>query len=125
MREHNDEIEALGASIIAIGTGNQRYAAAFVTDEQIPFLVLVDDDAEAANAAAVKRVPFIAMFSPKTWKATRETSKRGFKIHKAGQRVTQMGGTWIIAPGNTLKFEHVDDDSTDHASIDAVLGALR
>ncbi len=125
MRERHDEFEALGATIVAIGTGDQRYAAAFVQDEHIPFLVLVDDNAEAAKAAAVIRVPFLKMFSPTTWKATKETSKRGFKIHKAGKRVTQMGGTWVITPAGAITFAHVDDDSTDHASIDDVLAAVR
>src|SRR6187399_2097370 len=48
--ERYAELQALGANLVAIGTGNERYAAAFVKDENIPYLVLVDDDARAANA---------------------------------------------------------------------------
>jgi peroxiredoxin len=124
LREHNDEIAAAGAQIVAIGTGDQRYAAAFVRDEHIPYLVLVDDDAQAAHAASVKKSSFVGMFHPRTWKATRETRKRGFRIHKAGKRVTQMGATFVIGPGDKVVYEHIDDDSTDHASVDSVLGVL-
>jgi peroxiredoxin len=45
LRERYDEITSLGAGIVAIGTGDRRYAEAFVRDERIPFLVLVDDGA--------------------------------------------------------------------------------
>ena len=125
MRDRYTEICALGADVIAIGTGDQRYAAAFVDDENIPFAVFVDDDGAAARAAQVKVVPFLAMFKPGTWRATRETMKRGYKIHKAGKRVTQQGGTWIVGPDNRILFEHVDRDSTDHAPLDAVIAALQ
>ncbi len=124
MRDADDEIRALGAHVVAIGTGDVRYAAAFVRDELIPYTVLVDDNAAAAHAAQVRSTSFIAMFTPRTWKATRETSKRGFHVHKAGKRVTQLGATFIIDPGGSLRYEHIDADSTDHAPIPAVLGAL-
>lgn len=125
MRDHHDEITALGADIVAIGTGDCRYAEAFVNEERIPFLVLVDDDAVAANAAAVRSVPFLMMFHPRTWKATRETSKRGYRVHKAGKRVTQIGATFVLGPGDRVRYGHLDADSTDHAPFDDVTAALR
>jgi peroxiredoxin len=124
LRDAYPDIEQRGATVIAIGTGDERYAAAFVRDEQIPFTVLVDDDGAAARAASVRTVPFLAMFTPATWKATAETWRRGHRIHKAGKRVTQQGGTWVIGPGDALHYEHVDHDSTDHASVADILSAL-
>lgn len=123
MRDALPDIEQRGAHVVAIGTGDQRYAAAFVRDEHIPFTVLVDDGA-AARAAAVRTVPFVAMFTPRTWKATVDTWRRGHHIHKAGKRVTQQGGTWVIGPGDVVRYEHVDRDSTDHAPIADILAAL-
>ena len=35
-----------------------------------------------------------------------------------------MGGTWVIGPGDVVRYEHVDENSTDHASVRDVLGAL-
>jgi peroxiredoxin len=125
LRERHEEIKALGADVIAIGTGSTAYAAAFVRDEHIPFLVLVDDDAEAANLAAVRVSSFIGLFHPRTWKASRETSRRGFHIHKAGKRVTQMGATFVVGPGARVHYEHIDRDSVDHAPVDDVVAAVR
>src|SRR3954449_5616047 len=54
LRDRYDDLRAKGIELVAIGTGDQRYAGAFVRDEKIPYLVLVDGDAKAARAASVK-----------------------------------------------------------------------
>ena len=64
MRERHDEIKTLGADIVAIGTGDERYAAAFVKEEQIPYLVLVDDDARAAQAASIETASWFRLLHP-------------------------------------------------------------
>ena len=125
MRDRNEEINQLGAQIVAVGTGDQRYAEAFVRDENIPYLVLVDDDAAAAQAASVRTLGWYDLLHPRTWKATRATSKRGYHVHKAGKRVRQIGATFVIGPSDRIRYEHLDRDSTDHANIDEVVGALR
>jgi len=125
LREHHDEITNLGADIVAIGTGDRRYAEAFVRDERIPFLVLVDDGAVAAHAASVQTLNWFQLLHPRTWKATRETSKRGHHVHKAGKRVRQIGATFVIGARDRVRYEHLDADTTDHAPIEEVVAALR
>jgi peroxiredoxin len=125
LREHYDEITALDADVVAIGTGDRRYAEAFVSDERIPFLVLVDDDGTAAQAASLRTLNWFQLLHPRTWKATRETSKRGYHVHKSGKRVRQIGATFVIGAGDKVRYEHVDRDSTDHAPFDEIVAALR
>jgi peroxiredoxin len=125
LRERYDEIQSLGADIVAVGTGDRRYAEAFVREERIPFPVLVDDDSSAAHAASLRTLNWFQLLHPRTWKATRETSKRGHHVHKAGKRVRQIGATFVIGAGDRVRYEHMDADSTDHAAIDEVLAALR
>ena len=124
MRRAYPEITDRGADVVAIGTGDVRYARGFIDEEQIPFLVLVDDDAAAARAASVRKVNFFRLLGPSTWSATRKTRREGYRIHKSGKRVNQLGATFVIGPGPTVEYEHLDDDSTDHAPLDAVLDAL-
>lgn len=125
MRGIYDEIQDRGAEVVAIGTGNVRYAAAFVADEDVPFPVLVDDDARAANAASVRRVGFFRLL---TDRRSRDGAKRalagGHRIHKAGRRVTQLGATFVVGPGSQVRYEHIDDHSADHAALEDVLAAL-
>ncbi len=124
MRDIHSEVTARGGEIVAIGTGSVRYAQAFVDDEQIPYPVFVDDEGDAAAAAAVAVSSFVGMFHPRTWKATRATRKRGHKVHKAGKRVTQLGATFVVGPGDHVRYAHLDADSTDHAPLADVLAAL-
>jgi peroxiredoxin len=120
LRDHYDEIREQGAEVVAIGTGNTDYAATFVRDERIPFRVYVDDDGAAARTAAVRSSSFVGLFHPRTWRASIETRRRGHTVHKAGARVTQLGATFVVGPGNVVRYEHLDTDSTDHAPLSEV-----
>ena len=125
MRDRYEEIRARGADVVAVGTGDRRYAAAFTADEHVPFPVLVDDHADAAHAASVRRVPFVRlMIDARSWAGTRRARAGGHRIHRAGKRVTQLGATFVIGPGAELRYAHIDDHSADHAPIDDVLAAL-
>jgi len=70
LRDRYDDLQRQGIDLVAIGTGDQRYAGAFVRDEKIPYLVLVDDDAKAARAASVKVASWYRLLHPSTWAAS-------------------------------------------------------
>ncbi len=125
MRDRYDDIRRSGADVLAIGTGDRRYAAAFVADEHIPFTVLVDDHADAARAASIPRVPFLRLITDRRSRpGTRRARAAGHRIHKAGKRVTQLGATFVLGPGPTVRYEHVDAHSADHAPLDDVLATV-
>jgi len=124
LRDRYGELQAQGIGLVAIGTGDQRYAGAFVRDENIPYPVLVDDDAEAARAASVNIASWYRLLHPSTWRASIEAWKRGARIHKAGKRVTQLGATFVIGPGDQVRYSHVDADSTDHAPVPEIFAAV-
>ncbi|HTD49102.1 MAG TPA: peroxiredoxin-like family protein [Acidimicrobiia bacterium] len=124
LRDRYEDLQRQGVELVAIGTGDQRYAGAFVRDEHIPYLVLVDDDGTAADAASVGVASWYRLLHPSTWAATVATWKRGHRIHQPGKRVTQLGATFVVGPGDQLRYSHVDADSTDHASVPDVLAAV-
>jgi len=125
LRGSYDEIQRRGADVVAIGTGSVRHAAAFVADEDVPFPVLVDDDAAAARAASVRRVGFFRLLTDRRSRAGAKRARAGgHRIHKAGRRVNQLGATFVIGPGSHVRYEHLDDHSADHAPLDDVLEAL-
>ena len=124
MRERYEEITERGAEVVAVGTGDERYAARFVEDEDVPFPVLVDDDARAARAASVKRASPWGLFNPRSFPGARRARRAGHRIHKSGTRVTQLGATFVVGPGEHVRYEHVDAHTADHAPLDDVLRAL-
>ena len=124
MRDEYETIQSKGAEVVAIGTGDARYDKAFADDDQVPFLVLVDDDAEAANAAAVRSASAIGLLNPKSFGGAVKARRSGHKIHKSGKRVTQLGATFVVGPGDTVRYEHLDEHTADHAPLAEVLAAL-
>jgi peroxiredoxin len=125
LRDHYDEIRALGGDVIAIGTGSVKYAASFVDDENVPFPVLVDDYRHAAHAAQVKRVNFrVLLFDKRSRAGTKAAREAGHRIHWPGKRTNQLGATFVLGPGDTVLYEHIDDHSADHAPLEDVIAAL-
>lgn len=124
MRGSYQEIRDRGAEIVAIGTGDARYARAFIDDEDIPFPVLLDDEGEAAEAAALKRGGMFDLAGPKTVAGALKATAAGHRQHKTGRRPRQLGATFVIGPGDAVRFEHIDADVSDHAPIEDVLAAL-
>jgi peroxiredoxin len=124
LRGRYDEVKARGAEVVAVGTGNHRYAARFVSDEDVPFPVLVDDDAEAAAAASVRSTTPWGLFNPRSFPGARQAHRAGHRVHKSGRRVTQLGATFVVGPGDQVLYEHVDAHTADHAPLDEVFAAL-
>ena len=124
MRDAYEDIKAAGADVVAIGTGNQRHAIEFVEEENIPFAVLVDDDADAARAASVKRGSAWKILGPETYGDSIRTWRAGHKIHKPGKRTFQLGATFVVGPGDVLRYEYLDENTADHAPLDEVFEAL-
>ena len=125
MRDEYPAVTAAGADIVAIGTGDARYARAFVDDERIPFPVLVDDGGDAARAASVRKVgPAALLLDPRALRGGRRAYAAGHRIKKSGKRVNQLGATFVVGPGDAVRYEHLDAHTADHAPMDEVLAAL-
>ena len=125
MRDHYGEIQTLGGDVIAIGTGSVKYAASFVEDEHVPFPVLVDDHSHAAHAAQVRRVNFkTLLFDKRSRDGAKAAQAAGHRVHWPGKRTNQLGATFVIAPGNAVVYEHIDEHTADHAPLDVVIAAL-
>lgn len=124
MRGSYEEIRAKGAELVAVGTGDARYARAFIEDEDIPFPVLLDEDGEAAEAAAVKRGSIFDLAGPKTMPGAFKATAAGHRQHKTGRRPRQLGATFVVGPGDVVRYEHLDGDVSDHAPIEEILTAL-
>jgi hypothetical protein len=138
LRDRYAEIQALGGEVVVIGTGDIGYARAFAEADRIPFPVVVADDARAAEAAGVERAGLLRMFAPSSFAPTARALRAGFRIGRPGKRVSQMGATFVVAPGAggsiaaveaergaRLLFRHYDAHPADHAPMDSIFEALR
>jgi hypothetical protein len=125
LRDEYDDLRGRGAEVVAIGTGDHEYAAAFVQDEGVPFPVLVDDHGEAARAASVPSVGlFSLIFNKDSRPGARRARQAGHRIRRPGKRVTQLGATFVVGPGERVRYQHIDVHSADHAPLDQIRAAL-
>jgi peroxiredoxin len=126
LRDAYSDITAAGADVVAVGTGNTMYAKAFVDDEKVPFAVLIDEDGHAAEAASVKggAKMLVTLLTPSVVSASRRARKEGHRQHKTGSRSTQLGATFVMAPGDKVLYSHLDGDVGDHAPLADVMAAL-
>ena len=124
MRDRYDDITSRGAVVVAVGTGDVRYAKAFVDDERVPFVVLVDDDGAAARAASLRKASAVKLLDPRAAAGSRRAWSAGHRIHKPGARVSQLGATFVVGPGDVVHYEHLDGHTADHAPLDDVLAAV-
>jgi peroxiredoxin len=125
LRDRYDEIQGEGAEVVVIGTGNATLARYFVEDEKIPFPVLLDDAAVAAQAAEVRRVWFAELFHPASYAGTHRAWQAGHRIGIPGKRTNQLGATFVIGPGDRLRYEHRDAHTADHAPSSEVIAAVQ
>lgn len=124
MRRHEEEIESRGARIVAVGTGDARYARAFIDDEEIDFPVLLDVDGEAAEIASLRNGKWYELAGPKTAAGVLKATAAGKRQHRLGKRPKQLGATFVVGPGDVVRYEHEDGDVSDHAPFEEILAAL-
>ena len=125
LRDRYDDLQRQGIELVAIGTGDQRYAGAFVRDEKIPYLVLVDDDAKAAHAGVGQGRVVVPPLAPDHVGGVGRRRGSGAPVStRPGKRVTQLGATFVLGPGDQVRYSHVDADSTDHAPVPEILAAV-
>ena len=125
MRGQYPAIRALGAKVVAIGTGDVGQARDFAESEEISFPVLVDDRAEAARAASVRRVGMLQLFHPASYAGARRAWRAGHRLGVPGRRTNQLGATFVVGAGPVVKYQHYDAHTADHAPMDEIFAALK
>jgi peroxiredoxin len=125
LRGANSDFEAVGARIVAIGTGGRQYAAQFVSDHQIPFPVLVDKHLTTHEMIGAKRGPPYGIFKPKVLAAGVRAMLDGEMQGKTGPNPFVFGAAHVIAAGGLLRYAWLNDDYQDNAPIEELLEAAR
>lgn len=93
-------------------------------DEGVPFAVLLDGDGVAAEIARLNTMTAANLLSPRQIGAGIRSALRGKRQRNPGRRPFQLGATFVIGPGNVLKYFDYEDFAGDHADIDEVIAAI-
>jgi AhpC/TSA antioxidant enzyme len=125
LREHQPEIEALGARLAAIGLGDRAYARMFREETGIQFPLLIDEERVAYRAAGLRSANVLHLLRSDNKKARDRASAAGYRQHRLGRDPFQLGGSFVFGPGNLDRFAHVSRTFGDNATPEALLEALR
>ena len=125
MRDRQDEIEAEGAEVVAIGMGRPDMAAFFRDQFDIPFTLLVDQEKETYKALGIKKGTWFQISGPQNWPRFARAFLSGKGVARPEQDVLQLGGLAIVEPGGEISFIFHSEASSDNLPIDELLEKLR
>ena len=125
MRDHAGELRSLGANVAAVGVGGAFYARGFRDEFEIDFPLLVDEKLVAHQAAGLEKGKLWWALSPSNTIRRFQAMAAGHRYGKIGQDPTQLGGSFVLAPGDRDLFVHRAGGFEDNAPISALVDAVR
>jgi hypothetical protein len=125
LRDHAGELRELGANVAAVGVGGAFYARGFRDDAQIDFPLLVDEKLAAYRAAGLEKASVFQVLSPSVFASRKRARAAGARQGKLGQDPLQLGGSFVLAPGDRDLFVHRAADFGDNAPLVDLVGAVR
>ncbi len=135
MREQADTIEEADVHIVAIVPTDASQIQSFVeVFGPYPFRIVGDPNRDVYRAMHLKRMSKVKalqrilgyLLSGKIREVLPKHREQNTVIKKAmaTQDVYQLGGTWLIDKSGSIRWQHIDKDSTDHATVSDILTAV-
>jgi hypothetical protein len=122
MSGYKEQIEAAGASLLAVGNGSALMASDFVESFEVDFPVYTDPSRATYKLVGFKRTALF--FGPRTYKHNRRATKAGFRQGRVAGDPWQQGGDVIVAPGDNVLYCRASSGPGDHASLEELLSVL-
>ncbi len=124
MRRRDQELAAVGAKVVFVGTGTPAMANDFATSWAGEHVVLSDQDRKTFFAAGMRR----GLGATLHWRLFRNAwraFRAGFRQTKVQGDPWQQGGVLVIEPGGALLHQQHDRVGGDPIDLDAVVAAAR
>ena len=124
MRESSPTIEALGARVIAVGTGSAAQARRLM-EAGTPFPCLVDADRRLYRALGLRRVGLSTLLDPATYANYWRAWRRGARQGQMTGDPRQLSGVAIFDADGRLRWRHVSRTIGDYPALTRVLAEIR
>jgi hypothetical protein len=96
----------------------------FREEAEITFPLLIDEERVAYRAAGLRSGNLLHIFRRDN-AASRERAKAGgFAQKKLGRNPFQLGGSFVVGPGNVDVYSHVSKPFGDNADMGELLAAI-
>ena len=124
MREAHAALEALGARVIAVGTGSAAQARRLM-ETGTPFPCLVDAERRLYRLLGLGRVGATTLLDPATYLNYGRAWRRGSRQGEITGDPRQMSGVAVLDADGRLRWRHVARTIGDYPPLTAVLDAVR
>jgi hypothetical protein len=124
LRDHEQAFRAKGAGLAAIGLGDLHYAQAFRAESGITFPLLIDDQRQAYRAVGLGSASLFHLLRRDNSIARTRARAAGHRQHRLGRNPFQLGGSFVIGPGNVDLYAHISQTFGDNASPADLLAAI-
>jgi hypothetical protein len=124
VRESYRTIQALGADVVAVGTGSIAQARRLM-ETGTPFSCLVDPERRLYRLLGLRRVGVATLLDPATYRNYWLSWRRGARQGKVTGDPRQLSGVAILDAAGRLRWRHISRTVGDYPPIPAVLAALR
>jgi hypothetical protein len=123
LRDYEEDFEARGAEVVAIGMGIPAMAAHFKKEQEIPFRLLVDQEQRTYKALELDRSA-VAASGPQVWLKGAKSILKGHRVAPPQQDWQQLGGSLVVGKGGEVLLAHRAKNAADNLRVDELLGAL-
>ncbi len=124
LRGREAEFLARGAALAAVGLGDRAYARQFRDEARITFPLLVDERREAYRAAGLGSANLLHLLRRDNARAKTRARDGGHRQQRTGRHPFQLGGSFVLGPGDVDRFAHVSATFGDNAEPAVLLAAL-
>lgn len=124
LREHQNQIEAVGAQVIGVGT-REDYQAQNLLDEGMPFPLLLDAENSVRAALGVsERISPLTLLNPKGAVAYARALRQARRFGPIWAEATQRPAVVVFDSKGSVVWSHLGTRLGDYPSVGECLGAL-
>ncbi len=117
------ELEKRGAGLVIVGPGRPEHLPVFRQKTGYRGALFADPSLKTFNAAGLAS-GWLRTFHPITILMGLKAFAAGFRQGARKGNPVQQGGTFVLGPGERVRFEWRDRFAGDHPDLSAVLAAL-
>lgn len=124
VQQRYDEIEAAGGTAVAVGLGTPAHAAQFRELSGIEFGLLVAEDTSLHERAGLTRGNWLRVIGPQIIPRAIAAMRKGHRAKRTRADMSQLGGTFVIAPGGEIAYAHKASSSADNAPLRDIIAGI-
>jgi peroxiredoxin len=125
LREHEQELDRLGAVVLGVSFEGPSVIARFAERESLPYPILSDPERRAYRAFGLERGRTGQVWSLHALRTYARGLLNGRLPRLPRADIAQLGGDFVLDSQGKVVYEYRSEESADRPAIDTLLDAVR